>query len=369
MKKLILLSSALLGVVFLAGCGQQPARQTQSTTPAPAAEQPTVNQTANWKTYTSEKYGFSFQYPNDWKLSENSGNNSDRSVATIVSPETQKLAQDKQVIYSEDISIYYYPSISDGDENATKNLGATTLEELINKDATITKIGSTEIGGKEATDVLWGGMGLYYAILVTNDSHLYKIWFSNIDNKDNLTSIEKTILSTFKFTNQKEVVTADTTKTTTAGKKEPTEPLTYLIGDISASVSKETVPSGYTADQLVSMAQECGNKQTVNYFSNLVSKFSGATKTVYNFKYAGASQKSDTFVVTLLPNKAGYSSLDDFKKDFDQCYAGGDAYPKMLNDDWLLFVNSCGSGFNDGSGEPIGCQEVKNVVEPTLKLN
>jgi len=164
-------------------------------------------------------------------------------------------------------------------------------------------------------------------------------------------------------------VTTDTTKTTTADKEEPEEPLTYSTSGVSASVSKETEPFGYTADQLVSMAQECGNEQTENYFNNLVSKFSGATKTVYNFKYTGASQESDTFVVTLLPNKAYYSSLDEFKKDFDQCYAGGDAYPTMLNDNWLLFINSCGTGFDDGSGRPIGCQEVRDVVEPTLKLN
>ena len=165
------------------------------------------------------------------------------------------------------------------------------------------------------------------------------------------------------------VVTTDTTETTTADKEEPKEPLTYSTSGVSVSVSKETAPFGYTADQLVSMAQECGNEQTVSYFNNLVSKFSGATKTVYNFKYTGASQGSDTFVVTLLPNKAGYSSLDEFTKDFDQCYAGGDAYPTKLNSDWLLFTNACGTGLNDGSGKPIGCQEVRDVVEPTLKLN
>lgn len=164
-------------------------------------------------------------------------------------------------------------------------------------------------------------------------------------------------------------VITDTTEPTTANKEESEEPLTYSTSGVSASVSKETAPFDYTADQLASMAEECGNSQTANYFSNLVSEFSGATKIVYNFKYTGASQESDTFIVTLLPNEAGYSSLDEFKKDFDQCYAGGDAYPKMLNDDWLLFVNSCGTGFDDGSGKPIGCQEVRDIVEPTLKLN
>ncbi len=165
-------------------------------------------------------------------------------------------------------------------------------------------------------------------------------------------------------------VTIDTTETTTTDKEEPKEPLTYSTSGVSISVSKETASFGYTVDQLVSMGEECGtNGQTARYFSSLVSKFSGVTKIVYNFKYSGISQESDTFVVTLLPNKIGYSSLDEFKKDFDQCYAGGDAYPTKLNSDWLLFVNSCGTGFDDGSGKPIGCQEVRDVVEPTLKLN
>ncbi len=164
-------------------------------------------------------------------------------------------------------------------------------------------------------------------------------------------------------------ITTDTTKTTTADKEDPKEPLAYSTSGVSASVSKTTAPFGYTADQLVSMAQECGNERTASYFNSLVSKFSGATKTVYNFKYTGASQESDTFVVTLLPNKAEYTSLDQFKKDFDICAAGGDAYPTKLNSRWLLFVNSCGSGFDDGSGKAIGCQEIRDVVEPTLKLN
>jgi len=164
-------------------------------------------------------------------------------------------------------------------------------------------------------------------------------------------------------------VTTATTETTTINKEQQKEPLTYSTSGVYASVSKETASFGYTADQLVSMAEECGNEQIASYFSSLVSKFSGATKIIYNFKYTGVSQESDTFVVTLLPNKAGYSSLDEFNKDFGQCYAGGDAYPTMLNDDWLLFVNSCGTGFDDDSGNAIGCQEVRDVVEPTLKLN
>jgi len=94
MKKVLAISSVLLGVVFLAGCGQQPVSQTQPTTSAPVATQPPINQnqqiiqpttgqvtqpdttnlnneTASWKTYTNSKSGFEVKYPNTWKVSEN----------------------------------------------------------------------------------------------------------------------------------------------------------------------------------------------------------------------------------------------------------------------------------------------------------
>lgn len=147
------------------------------------------------------------------------------------------------------------------------------------------------------------------------------------------------------------------------------EPLSYSLNGVSGVVSKKTMPFDYTSEQLFSMAQECGSNKTESYFANLITQFNGVSKTLYNFKYTEASQDPDTFVVTLLPNKAGYTSLDQFKKDFDQCYAAGDAYPTMLNKDWLLFVNSCGSGYSDDSGRPIGCQLVSDKVQPTLKLN
>lgn len=158
-------------------------------------------------------------------------------------------------------------------------------------------------------------------------------------------------------------------QTATPTQKESAEPISYSMSGVSASVSKTTTAFNYTAEQLKGMAEECGSQHSTGYFDQLISKFRGTTKTIYNFKYTGESQESDTFMVTLLPNKAGYTSLDQFKKDFDICAAGGDAYPTMLNGNWLLLVNSCGSGFSDGSGRPIGCEKMQEVVQPTLKLN
>ena len=157
----------------------------------------------------------------------------------------------------------------------------------------------------------------------------------------------------------------------TSTKEEPIkiEEFSYSITGVPVSISKETGPFNFTAEQLKSGAEECGTKHETGYFDKLVAKFSGTSKVIYNFKYKGDSQDDGVFTVTLLPNKAGYVSLDQFKKDFAQCYVAGNAYPLLFNGSWLLFVNSCGSGFDDGSGHPHGCDEVEKVVEPSLKLN
>lgn len=150
---------------------------------------------------------------------------------------------------------------------------------------------------------------------------------------------------------------------------EEQEILSYEVVDSLIEVAKEEAPFDFTASQLQAAAQECGvNNNGLDYFNQLVSKFAGTSKIVYSFKYKGDSQDDGVFKVTIVPNKAGYTSIDQFKQDFDICSAGGEAYPKLVNKDWLLFVSSCGSGFDDGSGLTHGCDEVETIVEPSLKL-
>jgi hypothetical protein len=141
------------------------------------------------------------------------------------------------------------------------------------------------------------------------------------------------------------------------------EPLRYSAQGIN--VKKENRPFSYTSEQLRGMSDECGIKHDVGYFDRLVSKFSNSMEIEYSFKYQDDNQDFRAFVVTLLPNRAEYSSLEELKKDFDLCAAGGDLYSMQLNSDWLLFVSSCGSGaLNNGS-----CDEIKKIVEPSLMLN
>lgn len=106
------------------------------------------------------------------------------------------------------------------------------------------------------------------------------------------------------------------------------------------------------------------HKNDAGYFDKLVSKFNGTIKTIYNFKYIGVSQNPDVFVVTLIPNKAGYTSLDQFKKNFDLCEVGGDVYLTMITGKWLILVNSCGSDASEGSGDRSGAKKSKMRFYP-----
>lgn len=153
----------------------------------------------DWKTYQNGKSGFEIKYPTNWMALENSGDNSDRSIISLVSPETQEMIQNRKTDSSCDLSIYYYFSVADEPENKINEFKATTLEEMIDKNRMITRIGQTTLGGEQATDVIWGGAGAYYTVLSDHANHLYKISSCNKERRNALTKTEMTILESFKF--------------------------------------------------------------------------------------------------------------------------------------------------------------------------
>jgi len=74
------------------------------------------------------------------------------------------------------------------------------------------------------------------------------------------------------------------------------------------------------------------------------------------------------WIVTIVPNNIGYTSLKKFKDDFALCSVGGNRYPSLITKNYLLFVSSYETGFDDGSGRPHGCNEIREFVEPTIEL-
>lgn len=151
----------------------------------------------------------------------------------------------------------------------------------------------------------------------------------------------------------------------------PSEPFTYTKNDQLFSVSKKefNVLDQFNFSTLKDQSQECGTNKTEQYFKNLLSKYTSGDKGIeYDFQYKGQTQDSGILVVTVIPNKLGYVNVDDFKKDFDICAAGADKYPSLVSEKYLLFISSCGTGFDDGSGKPHGCDKVGEAVESTIKL-
>lgn len=67
MKKITMLSVLSLSVLLLAGCGRKQANQTQPTTPAPVAQQPT-QPVANQKkvVFKTDTFGFQLTMPKEW---------------------------------------------------------------------------------------------------------------------------------------------------------------------------------------------------------------------------------------------------------------------------------------------------------------
>jgi len=43
--------------------------------------------------------------------------------------------------------------------------------------------------------------------------------------------------------------------------------------------------------------------------------------------------------------------------------ARGELYPHALNEHWLVFASGCGSGMDDDSGQPIGCEMISEQIE------
>ncbi len=175
----------------------------------------------------------------------------------------------------------------------------------------------------------------------------------------------KIIKDTKPATSSTEIITVSTTTP-------EIQPLSFKTDTPKISAVRELDGVfNYQVAELQARADACGTSYSESYFENLVAKFKQAPKIFYTFKYrsANASNSDESvYSVTILPNKPGYKNLAEFKKDFNLCGAGGVDNPFMMNKDWLLFVSSCGSGFDDGSGRINSCEAARKIIEPSLKL-
>lgn len=152
--------------------------------------------------------------------------------------------------------------------------------------------------------------------------------------------------------------------------QQASEPVAFTKNDqlFTVSTKEFSVADQFSAASLAAQSQECGTNLPQKHFENLMALYANDKGKEYVFQYNRKTQEPNVWTVRVIPNKPGYAILGDFQKDFSICAAGGDHYPSLLSSQYLLFISSCGTGFDDSSGLPHGCDLVRKFVEPTLKI-
>lgn len=121
------------------------------------------NETPDWKVYQNKELGFRVDYPENWEIKEY--NEYDDQHLELTSFQTLELIEEQKALFdgedyghwSADIMIYYSYSVVEEYVNKANKLGATTIDELIEKDDSMEKIGEIKIGDKNAIEVIEHG--------------------------------------------------------------------------------------------------------------------------------------------------------------------------------------------------------------------
>ena len=164
---IILVAVAFSGAGFLYGRNVNLVQTTKTLSITPTVE------TAGWKTYTNEKYGFSFKYPTDWKIGESTENNSEMLVY-VQSPRKDS-----------SLEFWFWPA------------NKYALDDLYS-DGTLQITGETVVAGQIAYWATLGGAGADYLIALEHNG-IYQIKYGS-DIYPNLSHDEIEVVSTFQFT-------------------------------------------------------------------------------------------------------------------------------------------------------------------------
>ncbi len=200
-KKIIGVVITILVAVTIIGGGIYWYVQSQTSTAEPTATTNTTpkDETADWKTFTNSKLGFSVKYPKYFGVKEYPKNSSGtaKGGVTFVSSDNNLYFTRGRVIYK-DISI-----------NVRKASGGTLDEELKNvymPSGTIFQSKSTiKIDGVEAlraTSVAEGNISEEIAVVLKKGDNVYffvPTWGGNPSDKTTILHILNLMLSTFKF--------------------------------------------------------------------------------------------------------------------------------------------------------------------------
>jgi hypothetical protein len=179
---LIVVIVALSGVIIWQNLG--------SKSPAVNNQPPISDETADWKTYTNEQYGFEMKYPSDWSPIEITDSLQRQHLYHFQTPDGEIVFNVGQESYTASLEEYI---------NSTKNtlLNAEGGNYIVSEKKEIT------VDGRKAIEIPNRGNNYEEVLIfVKNDNSIYEIVFTTKSNRDDvliLAEVLNQMLSTFKF--------------------------------------------------------------------------------------------------------------------------------------------------------------------------
>ncbi len=171
-------------------------QQTTQSTSAPSSNPESTNSAdiSNWKTYTNTKYGFSFQYPASFKLSDSQ--NEDIQMNVVNSTTERCLNGETIDLFSVNYGQYQPISISKYKSSNTFSPNTQFKETSFGNDKAVQSYfaGSNQTGGPQV------------ALFFVHNGQGYQIVYrfcanpGTILNDSQISNLNPNILSTFKFT-------------------------------------------------------------------------------------------------------------------------------------------------------------------------
>lgn len=202
---MVLLGAATLSIVIFAG-RNAPEKESEAVQETPAAANSAASaevaesasesgEVPGWLLYENENENgaakFRLDYPEGWTVKEEKDNYGN-GVVGLIAPQAADGNRG-----TSDILIRFSSSVAEDSVNQANGWGATTLLQLIAKDAGVKKTGETEVGGSKAVEFISVGDGQSYGLFIEKSGHLYRIVFPGCTDPDRLSEEEKQILSSF----------------------------------------------------------------------------------------------------------------------------------------------------------------------------
>lgn len=166
------------------------------------ADEEKDDQFTGWEAYRDDEFDFEFAYPSEWIIQKGPEDTEfdTGSKVRLRSPEIQERFDNQDIIpaYSHDFEVFFWPDV-----NAFAGRAGTRqyadLDDFLSEAVEIIKVGEIIIDGQLGQEVLFGGFGQSYGVLIER-AGIYAISFSTAHEKSALSSTQKQILSTFRFT-------------------------------------------------------------------------------------------------------------------------------------------------------------------------